>query len=340
MTIQEFQIRRFPSHELYGDFWFNGEPVPISALRGQVILLDFWDYTDCSSLRALPYVKEWNKRYSQYGFVVVGVHVPKFPFGKNPKFIESAVQRLGIEYPVVMDNEAMIWSAYGNRVWPTKCLIDKEGFVRCTVTGEGNYSGMEQVIQSLLYDAGTTDDFPTIMDPIRETDRTGAVNFKATAEVFAGYLRGSIGNVEGYSPESTLTYADPKIYFDGRIYLDGDWLSERTCLQFQGTGEGHIIVQYQGLEVNAVMDSESGKPFEIALSQDGQPLSAGSHGSDVELPVDGGSIFRVDSPKMYNLVRNREFGEHVLKLTVRDRSCRLYSLSFVSSVIPELISNN
>jgi hypothetical protein len=154
MTIQEFQIRQMPAHELYGDFWFNSEPVPISALHGRVILLDFWDYADCSSLRALPYTKEWYRRYAAFGLVVVGVHTPKFPFGRNPGHVERAINRLSIEYPVVMDNESMIWSSYGNRLWPTKILVDKDGFVRCIVAGEGNYGAMEQAIHSLLYGAG------------------------------------------------------------------------------------------------------------------------------------------------------------------------------------------
>jgi hypothetical protein len=342
MTIQEFQIRQMPAHELYGDFWFNSEPVPISALHGRVILLDFWDYTDCSSLRALPYVKEWYKRYSTFGLVVVGVHTPKFPFGKNPGHVQRAINRLGIEYPVVMDNESMIWSSYGNRAWPTKILIDKEGFVRCAVAGEGNYGAMEQSIHSLLDNAGVTDDLPMIMDPVRESDRTGIMSYKATPELLTGYLRGSVGNIEGYSPESVVEYADPNIYFDGRFYLDGSWLNDRNSLRHQEIeeSEGQIIVSYQALEVNAVINTEDGKQLEMMVRQDDQFLSSENKGEDVLIEADGRSVLRVVEPRMYHIIRNKEFGEHVLRLSTRSNRCELYSFTFVSSVIPEMISNN
>lgn len=342
MTINEFQIRQIPSRELYGDFWFNSEPVPISALRGRVILLDFWDYTCCSSLRALPYVAEWYKRYNRLGLTVVGVHTPKFPFGKNPNHVQHAIERLGIEYPLVMDNESMIWYSYSNRVWPTKHLIDKDGFVRCTVTGEGNYGALEQAIHSLLYSAGVVEEMPLIMDPLRELDRTGVISYRATPELFAGYLKGSIGNVEGLVPESIVEYADPKIYFDGRFYLEGDWLNDRNSLRSQADEdrECHIIVNYQGLEVNAVLNTEDGKQIDLLVKQDERFLTSENKGDDVRIDNDGRSLVSVAEPKMYSIVKNREFGEHVLRITTRSNACGLYSLSFVSSVIPEMISNN
>ncbi len=341
MTIQEFHTHQIPARELYGDFWFNSEPVPVTALRGRVVLLDFWDYTDCSSLRAMPYLKEWHKRYNPYGLVVVGVHTPKFPFGKNPGLVRRAIERLGVEYAVVMDNESMIWSSYGNRVWPTKHLVDKDGFVRCSVAGEGNYSAMEQSIQSLLYGAGIVDELPLVMEPVHEADRTGVVTFKATPELFAGYLRGSVGNIEGYSPESVVEYADPKIYFDGRFYLEGNWMNDRNSLRHQDDDrEGHIIVSYQGLEVNAVINNENGKEFDIVVRQDGSFLSSENKGEDVLIRPDGGSVMHIIEPKMYNVVKNKEFGEHILRFSTRSNACGLCSLAFVSGVIPEMISNN
>ena len=341
MTIQEFQIRQIPARELYGDFWFNSEPVPISALRGRVILLDFWDYTCNSSLRALPYVKEWYRRYNPYGLIVVGVHTPKFPFGKNPKHVQPSIERLGIEYPVVMENESMIWSRYNKRTWPTKHLIDKDGFVRCVVAGEGNYGAMEQALQSLLHTSGVTEELPLLMEPAREADRTGAVSYRATPELFAGYLRGSIGNVEGYSPESIVEYADPKLYLDGRFYLAGNWLNDRHGLRLQEvSGEGQIIVSYQGLEVNAVFNNEGGEEYEIVIRQDDQYLAGENKGDDVQIDAEGRSTVLIAEPKMYGVVRNKEFGEHTLRLSARSNACGLYSFTFVSSVIPELISNN
>ena len=341
MTVRDFPVRQIPAHELYGDFWLNSEPVPITALKGRVILLDFWDYTDCSSLRAMPYLNEWHKRYSQYGLVVVGVHTPKFPFGKRPDIVQRAIERLKIEYPVVMDNESMIWSSYGNHIWPTKHLIDKEGFVRCTVAGEGSYAAMEQVIHSLLYNAGVTEELPLVLEPMHDSDRVGAVTFRGTPELFAGYLRGSVGNIEGYSPESVVEYADPKIYFDGRLYLDGNWMNDRNSVRHQDDDrEGQVIVNYSSLEVNAVIDNVNHDEFEVVVRQDDNFLSSENRGDDVLIETDGRSVMRIAEPKMYNVVKNKEFGEHVLRLSTRSNAFGLCSLAFVSGVIPEMFSNN
>ena len=342
MTIHEYQIRQVPAHELYGDFWFNSEPVPITALHGHVILLDFWDYTDCSSLRMLPYVKEWYKRYGPYGLVVVGIHTPKFPFGKDPGNVERAIKRFGIEYPVMTDNASLIWSGYGNRMWPTKCLIDKEGFVRCVVAGEGHYAAMEQSIHTLLYNAGVREDLPDIMDPIRESDRMGVASYKATPELLTGYLRGSIGNIEGFSPESVVHYDDPGIYFDGRFYVDGDWLNDRNSIHHQENDDrgGQIIVSYQGLEVNAVINSEDHTEFDITVHQDDRFLSPENKGDDVQIDAEGRSLARITEPRMYNIVKNREFGDHVLRLNMRSNACGVYSFAFVSGAIPEMVSTN
>ncbi|MEK9138239.1 MAG: hypothetical protein AAB393_14025, partial [Bacteroidota bacterium] len=175
----------------------------------------------------------------------------------------------------------------------------------------------------------------------READRTGAVSYRATPELFAGYLRGSIGNVEGYSPESIVEYADPKLYLDGRFYLAGNWLNDRHGLRLQEvSGEGQIIVSYQGLEVNAVFNNEGGEEYEIVIRQDDQYLAGENKGDDVQIDAEGRSTVLIAEPKMYGVVRNKEFGEHTLRLSARSNACGLYSFTFVSSVIPELISNN
>jgi thiol-disulfide isomerase/thioredoxin len=199
------------AQELYGDFWFNSEPLPLSALRGQVILLEIWDYTCVSSLRAMPYVKAWDHKYHDHGLIVIGVHTPKFPFARDPEVVQKEIRRLGISFPVVMDNQQFIAAQYGNRVWPTAYLIDKNGFVRLQSEGEGSYDVLERSIQTLLHDARGGETLPTLMEPMRDEDRPGAACYRSTQEIYTGYLRGSIGNVEGYSPESVVEYADPKV---------------------------------------------------------------------------------------------------------------------------------
>ena len=342
MTIEDIRPRLFPARELYGDFWFNSEPVPISALRGRVIVIHFWDYTCVHSVRTIPYIKEWQKKYEQYGLVVVGVHAPKFPFGRNPENVQHAITRLGIPYPVVTDNEFLISTNYKNMYWPSVYVVDGDGFVRHYNVGDTNYPATERVIQTLLYDAGVLEELPLVMAPIRDEDKPGAVCYRVTPELFAGYSRGSIGNVEGFSPESPVHYDDPRIYIPGRFYAVGDWMNEKNCLTLNGgsDADGEIILAYQALEVNAVIKAERAKNFEVTVKQDDRFLTTEQKGEDVRIAPDGRSFFVVSESGMYNLIKNREYGDHTLRLSTKGDGFSLYSFTFVSCVIPELISNN
>lgn len=339
MDIQPKQIH---APELFGDFWFNSEPVSIRALRGSVILVDFWDYTCINCIRTLPYVREWSRKYREFGLVVVGVHTPEFKFARNPENIQRAIDRLKIEYPVVSDNDAIIWSSFQNREWPTKYLIDKDGFIRFARAGEGGYDQFERAIQALLSETGIHGEMPELVEPVRETDMPGAICYKMTGEVHAGYLRGALGNTEGYNPESTLDYADAGIYLSGRLYVDGKWISEKESVRFNGESHevGHITLRYEAAEVNAVINIGEGKDCKILVEQDGKWLSEKNRGSDVVLGSDGASFVLIDEGRMFNLVKNKEFGEHVLRLTASDPQFQLYAFSFVTSVIPDVIPAN
>src|SRR5437870_542043 len=165
--------QQFRVPEMYGDYWYNSDPIPVSALRGYVILVEFWDYTNQSSIRSLPYVQEWNRRYADKGLVTIGVHTPEFPFGRDPMNLRPAIERLNIRYPVVSDNDYIIWGAFRNQTWPTKYLVDKHGFLRYVHPGEGSYQNIEHALQSLLVEAGYHDDLPIVMEPLREEDRPG-----------------------------------------------------------------------------------------------------------------------------------------------------------------------
>jgi len=329
------------ARELLGDFWFNSEPVPLTALRGQVVLLYFWDYSCAGCLRMLPYVAEWERRYAPFGLVTVGVHTPRFAFGRKAEHVQKALARCSVRFPVVTDNEGLIAMQYDCRLLPETVLIDKDGFIRYRSAGDGNPSAVEHALQALLYSAGVGAELPLVMDPLREADRSGAICFRATPELFAGYLRGTIGNVEGYAPESVLSYTDPGIYMDGRLYAGGDWRSERECLRLAGPPgrEGHILAGYQGLDVQGILEPEGERKAEITVRQDNEFLSA-NRGEDVRLDRRGRSYVVVDEPRLYNLVRNREYGEHVIRLSGGKHRFAIYGFAFATAVIPELVSNN
>jgi hypothetical protein len=336
MTIRDFEPGMIRAHELYGDYWFNSDPVPVLAQRGYVLLLDFWDYTSSASLHSIPYVIDWHRKYGAQGLVVLGVHTPRFPFGKEPENVQHAIQRLGIPYPVVMDNEAMVWGRYGNRVWPAQHLVDRSGFVRFVNAGGGSPGSTEHMLQTLMLDAGLLNDFPDLTEPLRETDRPGAVCYRATPEIFAGYLRGSMGNVEGYGPESEIRYADPGIYLEGKFYVAGDWSNDRDDLRLVGEGAGEVLVRYTALEVDAVLAASGGRELEVR--QDGQYVPRDALGEDLHIDAQGRSLLTVGDPRSYQLIRNREHGEHLLRVAVPGGGVTLYALCFTPGVIPELIS--
>lgn len=334
-----FNPQRAP--EIFGDFWFNSDPFSIHAMRGDIILIDFWDYSCQNCLRTLPYTQEWNRRYTDFGFVPVGVHSPKFPFAKDPRNVSRAIEKLGIRYPVVMDNEFLTWSAFRTRVWPTKFLIDKNGFIRYRQEGEGFYHNFEHAIQLLLTEAGYRGELPMLMEPIRDTDVQGTVCYRVTPEIFTGYQRGTLGNVEGYYPESVVEYHDPGVYLGGRIYLNGTWLLERNYVKLDEKegNEGYIVFTYEAREVNTVIKPEGEKNFQVFVMQDDTYLTPENKGDDVRIDAEGRSFLLITEAQLNNIVKNREFGEHKLKLSSRSSGFALYSISFVSCVIPELVSD-
>ncbi|OGG24274.1 hypothetical protein A3A79_03750 [Candidatus Gottesmanbacteria bacterium RIFCSPLOWO2_01_FULL_43_11b] len=133
-----------------GGQWFNGNPTTIASLRGKVVLLDFWTYTCINCIRTLPYLKNWHTKYKDKGLVIIGVHTPEFEFEKNPNNVAKAIKDFGLEYLVMQDNDYATWTAFSNRYWPAKYLIDKEGNIRYTHFGEGEYDQTEKKIQELL----------------------------------------------------------------------------------------------------------------------------------------------------------------------------------------------
>jgi hypothetical protein len=337
-----FERGNIRAPELFGNHWLNSEPTMLRDLRGRVVLVDFWDYSSLSSLRTQHYIKGWFSRYQEFDLAVVGVHTPQFAFGKNQENVEKAVKRLAIDYPVVMDNDAIIWTAYSNRIWPTRYVVDRDGFLRFSHAGEGGYEQFERAIQALLVEAGYHGIFPDLMPPARDTDVPGMVCFHATAEIQLGYLRGTLGNPEGHGPESTVLYDDQGFHLNGRVYLKGKWFSEREGVRFDGEGdeEGDASFTYEASEVNSVMSPEGKGPGKVFALQDSKPLTKENAGSDIRFDADGHSYILVDGPREFNIVCNREFGEHEIALRTRTPGVELFTFSFVTGVIPELVSRN
>jgi cytochrome c biogenesis protein CcdA/thiol-disulfide isomerase/thioredoxin len=173
-----------------GGEWFNSDPLTLSQLKGKVVLVDFWTYTCINCIRTLPYLKAWHEKYHDKGLVIIGVHAPEFEFEKDADNVKKAIEDFDLKYPVMQDNDFATWRAYKNNYWPAKYLIDKDGNIRYTHFGEGEYDETEFAIQELLTEAGTE---------ISETPNNQVIpTYGRTRETYLGSERS--GN------ESYITY--------------------------------------------------------------------------------------------------------------------------------------
>lgn len=136
--------------ELAGGNWINSAPLKLKDLRGRVVLIEFWTFACYNCRNTVPFVKGWDDRYREKGLTIIGVHSPEFDEEKNIENLRREVTSLGITYPVVTDNDYQTWNAYKVEAWPTIFLLDKQGRIRWTHVGEGNYDDTEQRIQKLL----------------------------------------------------------------------------------------------------------------------------------------------------------------------------------------------
>ncbi|MBI3606902.1 MAG: redoxin domain-containing protein [Nitrospirae bacterium] len=145
---QAFVGRQAP--ELTDTGWINSSPVSIWALRGSVVLVEFWTFGCFNCRNVEPQVKAWHQAYVDRGLVVVGVHSPEFAYEKDVDAVTRYVTDHHIPYAVAIDNDFSIWNRYGNHYWPAMYLIDKRGVIRYVRVGEGGYAETERMIETLL----------------------------------------------------------------------------------------------------------------------------------------------------------------------------------------------
>ncbi len=138
-----------------GGPWFNtaGKALTIQSLQGKVVAVEMWTAGCYNCLNVLPSLKQWDARYRDQGLVIVGVHSPEFSYERSEEYVRKSVAKLGVRYPVVMDNGFKIWRAYNNVYWPTIYLVDKKGIIRYQHIGEGAYEETERMIRQLLKEA-------------------------------------------------------------------------------------------------------------------------------------------------------------------------------------------
>jgi thiol-disulfide isomerase/thioredoxin len=186
------------------------------GLRGKVVLVDFWTYSCVNCLRTLPHVEAWDRVYRRAGLVVVGVHTPEFAFEHVASNVRGAVERLGLRYPVALDNHYGTWNAYANQYWPADYLVDRTGHIRDVHFGEGNYAATERKIRSLLGEH-TTRSLTNVADTTPHD--------VATPESYLGFERLDrfVGHVK---PNVEATYRFPATLPQNELAYSGRWTVE------------------------------------------------------------------------------------------------------------------
>lgn len=346
-------IVRMPEFE--EGVWLNTPgPQTQPELRGKVVLVDFWDYTCLNCLRTFPYLKEWHRRYVDKGLAIVGVHTPEFRITRVQAGVEKAVAEYELEYPILLDNSHKTWDVFANKAWPSKHLVDARGYVRLRRQGEGHYQEMEQAIQTLLRGREAGVDLPPLLPPLRREDAPGAVCYRPTPELHAGFqggglFGGALGNKEGYVSGSPMIYSAPDVdeRREGRFYLDGFWWAEPEAVVYAGSDGGRVYVPFHAAGVNVVMSpssdpvdlilglrkSEDDPVIEVAL--DGAPLRRDEAGEDVQFDEEARSYFTLPRAKMVRVWQSDDFRSGELELVLRDGNVALYAISFSGCLAPD-----
>jgi len=310
----------------------NNQPIHLANYKGKVVLIDFWTYSCINCIRTIPYQNDWYSKYADKGFVIIGVHSPEFEFEKNYDNVKTAVQKFGIMYPVVLDNNLGTWNAYGNQYWPRHYLIDAQGYIREDHIGEGGYAETEKTIQSLLAERAALDglkqiSFSTKTAPTINSKSLQYIDLskQTTPELYLGYsyARSPLGNSQNFEPEQTVTYTIPSNtnLQPNIVYLDGQWKNNRDNIELQGNS-GSIILTYYAKAVNIVA---SGKGQTGTVTEDGNSkIPIKSIGTD--LNKDG--KFILSGQRLYNLALHDSYGVHSIIINVKGKGFQLYTFTF------------
>ena len=332
--IDKSQFKKAPEFAKITGY-INTEPINLKNLKGKIVLVDFWTYSCINCIRTIPYLVDWNEKYADKGLVIVGIHSPEFEFEKNIDNVKAAVQKYGLKYPVLQDNDKGTWDAYQNRYWPRKYLIDNEGYIRYDHIGEGGYAETEKVIQSLLTERAAQTGISGINLNINTNTTTPknvqTVDFAKvnTPELYFGYqlARASLGNPEGFKPNQIVTYSVPQRsdLKPNSIYLIGDWKNNADNMELQ-SDTGRIALVYSAKSANIVAGEKGAvAAAKLSISEDGSALTNKS-GRGIDLSDQGKLV--VDGQRLYNLSMHEEYDWHSLIVDVKGKGFQIYTFTF------------
>ncbi len=324
--------------------WINSKPLNLADLDGKVALIDFWTYSCVNCIRTLPYLKQWHEKYADHGLIIIGVHSPEFNFEASVHNLQSAVDEFGIEWAIAQDNEFETWKAFGNRFWPAKYLIDKQGIIRYTHFGEGEYHDTEMAIRMWLNDAGhdmsninISNDFGPIQHKLALSRN---IEKRQTRELFAGLkfnLRARppyMVQTEMYEnpPDSLIMLEDPGEHLNHFLYFHGMWSNGFEAVKHgrrTNDLEDYVAIKFVATSANVVLGYTT-QDYRVYATINESPIEIENRGSDIKEDENGQTYLLIDSSRMYNIMQSSDYLERSLQLKSNAQDFSVFSFSFGS----------
>jgi thiol-disulfide isomerase/thioredoxin len=327
-----------PAPELEPVGWINTPPIPSRELRGKVVLYDFWTYSCVNCRRTFPYLRSWYDRYRSAGLVLIGIHSPEFDFERIHHNVEDAVKRDDVTWPVALDDHMTIWDEFQNRYWPADYIADREGNIRYTHFGEGDYTNTEDVIRRLL---GVPEATPRA-GPV--ADGSESPSLEHNPETYLGAQYQSAGQplifvrpgAYDYPVPAPGSIAPPQFGADGTVALargktTGALVGKWTVDEEQATSDASvatILLAAHAKEVNLVMATADGRAHDVIVQLDGQPVPAARRGADVHVDANGRTVVTVHAPDMYRLFASPLVENHLISVSTTGPGLEAYSFTF------------
>ncbi len=304
--------------------YLNTTPEKLSEeMEGKVILYDIWTYSCINCIRTLPYITSWSDKYSDQGLLVIGIHSPEFEFEKDYENVQMAIDKHGINYPVVLDNDMETWKAFENRYWPRKYIADHEGYIRYDHIGEGGYKETEKIIQQLLEERKRSLGIQMISASTLVDIEEFEHSMFRTPELYFGYTfaqnRNQLGNDEGFQPGKIVTYSDSSNIDLHKFYLTGDWKNNEDSMELVSE-TGTIKILYNAKEVNMVTDGDA----ELEVSLDGKSLDQKYSGKDISV----GNSLIVSEPDLYNIISSEDSISYLIEINIKGKGFQIFTFTF------------
>lgn len=306
--------------------WLLPAPQGLEPLRGKVVVVNFWTYSCINSLRALPYLRAWSERYASKGLEVVGVHAPEFGFEHDATNVRRALGQFDIRYPNLQDNDYAVWRAFANQGWPGIYFIDAHGKVRGYRLGEGGYDEGEQLIRTLLAEAGhDVSDVPLAPIEGKGVEAQARWADLGSPEAYIGYAKATgFASPGGLRNDAARSYTPAASLSRNRWDLAGSWRvgSEYAALE---SGPGTIRFRFHARDAHLVLGGAAdGRPVRFRVTIDGRAPGA-SHGVD----VDAAGWGEVKDDRLYQLVRQPgEIADRIVAIEFSRPGVRAYVFTF------------